>query len=66
MEVKEKVQVTKCLGVDIDYRLDWKRHIDHIRRNLHYFIEVYMCYILELVTKYLKLSQLFTELVRKK
>ena len=30
MEEIEKVHVTKFLGVYIDYRLDWKRHIDHI------------------------------------
>ena len=30
MEEIEKVHVTKCLGVYIDYRLDWKRHIHHI------------------------------------
>ena len=30
MEEIEKVYVTKFLGVYIDYRLDWKRHIDHI------------------------------------
>ena len=29
-EELEKVHVTKFLGVYIDYRLDWKRHIDHI------------------------------------
>ena len=48
MEEIEKVHVTKFLGVYIDYRLDWKRHIDHII----------------ILTKYLKVSQLFTELVR--
>ena len=26
----EKVHVTTSLGVYIDYRLDWKRHIDNI------------------------------------
>ena len=30
MEEIEKVHVTKFLGVYIDYRLDWKRHIHHI------------------------------------
>ena len=30
MEEIEKVHVTKILGVYIDYRLDWKRRIDHI------------------------------------
>ena len=30
MKEIEKVHVNKFLGVYIDYRLDWKRHIDHI------------------------------------
>ena len=30
MEEIEKVHVTKFLGVYKYYRLDWKRHIDHI------------------------------------
>ena len=42
----EKVYVTKFVGFYIDYRLNWKTHIEHI-------------------TKYLKVSQLFTELVKK-
>ena len=30
MEEIEKIHVTKFLGVYIDYRFDWKSHIDHI------------------------------------
>ena len=35
-EELEKVHVTKFLGVYIDYRLDWKRNIDHIMNKVSF------------------------------
>ena len=40
MEEIEKVHVTKVLGVYIYYRLDWKRHIDHIINKLSKSISI--------------------------
>ena len=39
-EELEKVHVTKFLGVYIDYRLDWKRHIDHIMNKVSKSISI--------------------------